>query len=211
MKVILVNGSPHERGCTYTALAEVASALEREGIATDIFWIGTKAIAGCIACQGCSETGRCVFNDKVNEFLELAPAYDGYIFGSPVHWAAASGAITSFMDRVFYTAVRSGQKTFYLKPAAAVVSARRAGTTAAFEQLNKYFTLMQMPIVASQYWNMVHGSNAVEVKQDMEGLQTMRTLGRNMAFLLKCKEAGLQAGVALPQQEPSVFTNFIRA
>lgn len=205
MKVILVNGSPHEKGCTYTALAEVASALEQEGIETDIFWIGTKAIAGCIACHGCAKTGRCVFHDKVNEFLELAPVYDGYIFGSPVHWAAAGGAITSFMDRVFYTAVCSGQKTFYLKPAAAVVSARRAGTTAAFEQLNKYFMLMQMPVVASQYWNMVHGVNAEEVKQDLEGLQTMRTLGRNMAFLLRCKEAGLQAGVALPQQETPVL------
>ena len=148
MKVILVNGSPHEKGCTYTALKEVVSALEQEGIETDIFWIGTKAIAGCIACHGCAKTGRCVFHDKVNEFLELAPVYDGYIFGSPVHWAAAGGAITSFMDRVFYTAVCSGQKTFYLKPAAAVVSARRAGTTAAFEQLNKYFMLMQMPVVA---------------------------------------------------------------
>ena len=166
MKVILVNGSPHEKGCTYTALAEVASALEQEGIETDIFWIGTKAIAGCIACHGCAKTGRCVFHDKVNEFLELASAYDGYIFGSPVHWAAAGGAITSFMD---------------------------------------------MPVVASQYWNMVHGVNAEEVKQDLEGLQTMRTLGRNMAFLLRCKEAGLQAGVALPQQETPVFTNFIRS
>lgn len=115
------------------------------------------------------------------------------------------------MDRVLYTAVCSGQKTFYLKPAAAVVSARRAGTTAAFEQLNKYFMLMQMPVVASQYWNMVHGVNAEEVRQDLEGLQTMRTLGRNMAFLLRCKEAGLQAGVALPQQETPVFTNFIRS
>ena len=185
--------------------------MEQEGIETDIFWIGTKAIAGCIACHGCAKTGRCVFHDKVNEFLELAPVYDGYIFGSPVHWAAAGGAITSFMDRVFYTAVCSGQKTFYLKPAAAVVSARRAGTTADFEQLNKYFMLMQMPVVASQYWNMVHGVNAEEVKQDLEGLQTMRTLGRNMAFLLRCKEAGLQAGVALPQQETPVFTNFIRS
>ena len=210
MKVILVNGSPHEKGCTYTALAEVASALEQEGIETDIFWIGTKAIAGCIACHGCAKTGRCVFHDKVNEFLELASAYDGYIFGSPVHWAAAGGAITSFMDRVFYTAVCSGQKTFYLKPAAAVVSARRAGTTAAFEQLNKYFMLMQMPVVASQYWNMVHGVNAEEVKQDLEGMQTMRVLGKNMAWLLKSINAGKEAGVALPEKEPRAWTNFIR-
>ena len=210
MKVILVNGSPHEKGCTYTALKEVASALEQEGIETDIFWIGTKAIAGCIACHGCAKTGRCVFHDKVNEFLELAPVYDGYIFGSPVHWAAAGGAITSFMDRVFYTAVCSGQKTFYLKPAAAVVSARRAGTTAAFEQLNKYFMLMQMPVVASQYWNMVHGSTPEEVEKDEEGMQTMRILARNMAYYLKCIEAGKEKGIELPKVEKTTYTNFIR-
>jgi len=210
MKVILVNGSPHEKGCTYTALAEVASALEQEGIETDIFWIGTKAIAGCIACHGCAKTGRCVFHDKVNEFLELASAYDGYIFGSPVHWAAAGGAITSFMDRVFYTTVCSGQKTFYLKPAAAVVSARRAGTTAAFEQLNKYFMLMQMPVVASQYWNMVHGSTPEEVEKDEEGMQTMRILARNMAYYLKCIEAGKEKGIELPKVEKTTYTNFIR-
>ena len=210
MKVILVNGSPHEKGCTYTALAEVASALEQEGIETDIFWIGTKAIAGCIACHGCAKTGRCVFHDKVNEFLELASAYDGYIFGSPVHWAAAGGAITSFMDRVFYTAVCSGQKTFYLKPAAAVVSARRAGTTAAFEQLNKYFMLMQMPVVASQYWNMVHGTNPDEVKQDLEGMQVMQILGNNMAYFINCKNVATKMGIEMPKAPDFVFTNFIR-
>ena len=210
MKVILVNGSPHEKGCTYTALAEVASALEQEGIETDIFWIGTKAIAGCIACHGCAKTGRCVFHDKVNEFLELASAYDGYIFGSPVHWAAAGGAITSFMDRVFYTAVCSGQKTFYLKPAAAVVSARRAGTTAAFEQLNKYFMMNNMPLVPSAYWNMVHGNTPEEVEQDLEGLMVMRTLGRNMAWMLKSIDAGKAHGILTPAAEPKTRTNFIR-
>ena len=210
MKVILVNGSPHEKGCTYTALAEVASALEQEGIETDIFWIGTKAITGCIACHGCAKTGRCVFHDKVNEFLELASAYDGYIFGSPVHWAAAGGAITSFMDRVFYTAVCSGQKTFYLKPASAVVSARRAGTTAAFEQLNKYFMLMQMPVVASQYWNMVHGTNPDEVKQDLEGMQVMQILGNNMAYFINCKNVATKMGIEMPKAPDFVFTNFIR-
>ena len=210
MKVLMVNGSPHKEGCTYTALKEVASALEQEGIETDIFWIGTKAIAGCIACHGCAKTGRCVFHDKVNEFLELAPVYDGYIFGSPVHWAAAGGAITSFMDRVFYTAVCSGQKTFYLKPAAAVVSARRAGTTAAFEQLNKYFMLMQMPVVASQYWNMVHGTNPDEVKQDLEGMQVMQILGNNMAYFINCKNVATKMGIEMPKAPDFVFTNFIR-
>ena len=210
MKVLLVNGSPHEKGCTYTALAEVAATLEQEGVGAEIFWIGTKPLAGCISCNTCVKTGQCVFDDKVNEFLKVAEAFDGYIFGTPVHFAAAGGAITSFMDRVFYAALRSGKNIFYLKPAAGVVSARRAGTTATFDQLNKYFTLVQMPIIASQYWNMVHGMTAADVREDWEGLQIMRTLARNMAFFLKCKEAGLAAGVSLPQRETPVITNFIR-
>ena len=210
MKVVLVNGSPHEKGCTYTALNEVAATLNHEGIDTEIFQVGTKPLAGCTACKKCAEMGRCVFNDRVNEFLEIAGNFDGYIFGSPVHFAAASGAITSFMDRAFYVDTRSGKQSFYLKPAAAVVSARRAGTTATFDQLNKYFTIKQMPIISSQYWNMVHGATPEEVKKDLEGLQTMRTLGRNMAFFLKCKEAGIKAGIAFPEREEITFTNFIR-
>lgn len=210
MKVILVNGSPHERGCTYTALSEVAEALNHEGIDTQIFQLGIKSLTGCTACKSCIKLGRCVFDDKVNEFLEIAGDFDGFIFGSPVHYAAASGAITSFMDRVFYADLCSGKQSFYLKPAAAVVSARRAGTTAAFDQLNKYFTLMQMPIISSQYWNMVHGQTPEDVKKDEEGLQIMRTLGRNMAFFLKCKEAGIKSGIAFPDREKHVSTNFIR-
>lgn len=210
MKVLLVNGSPHEYGCTYTALQEITKTLEQEEIGTQLFWIGIKPLAGCIACMKCATLGKCAFNDKVNEFLEIAGDFDGYIFGSPVHWAAAGGAITSFMDRAFYADSHGGKESFYLKPAAAVVSARRAGTTVTFDQLNKYFTLLQMPVISSQYWNMVHGNNADEVQQDMEGLQTMRTLARNMAYFLKCKEAGLQAGVPLPKREPITFTNFIR-
>ncbi|MFL0268778.1 flavodoxin family protein [Candidatus Clostridium radicumherbarum] len=210
MKVLLVNGSPHAKGCTYTALNEVAEALKLEGIDTEIFQVGTKPLAGCIACKSCVNTGKCVFNDKVNEFLEIAGDFDGYIFGSPVHFAAASGEISSFMDRVFYTDLNGGRQSFYLKPAACVVSARRAGTTATYDQLNKYFGLMQMPIISSQYWNMVHGATPEQVKQDLEGLQTMRTLGRNMAFFLKCKEAGIKAGIALPEREEATFTNFIR-
>ena len=154
--------------------------------------------------------GKCVFSDRVNDFLEIAGDFDGYIFGSPVHWAGAGGAITSFMDRVFYAGMNSGRNLFYLKPAAAVVSARRAGTTATFDQLNKYFTLLQMPVIASQYWNMVHGTCPEEVRQDAEGLQTMRTLARNMAYFLKCREAGNRAGVPLPDREAQIFTNFIR-
>ncbi len=211
MKVLLVNGSPHKEGCTYTALTEVEKSLNKEGIETDIFWIGNKPISGCIACKACVKLKKCVFNnDKVNEFIEIAKDYDGFIFGTPVHWAAASGAIISFLDRVFYADSCGGRKSFYLKPAATVISARRAGTTATFDQINKYFGILQMPIITSQYWNMVHGAKPEEVKQDLEGMQIMRTLGRNMAFFLKCKEAGIKAGVKLLEVEPTVFTNFIR-
>lgn len=210
MKVLLVNGSPHKKGCTYTALKEVAETLNKEKVDTEIFQVGTKPLAGCTACRKCAETGYCVFDDKVNEFIKIAGDFDGFIFGAPVHYAAVNGAMTSFMDRAFYAPLKAGKDIFYLKPAAAVISARRAGTTATFDQLNKYFTLNQMPVVSSRYWNMVHGTNPEEVKEDKEGLQTMRILGRNMAFLLKCKEAGLKAGVDLPEQEEITFTNFIR-
>lgn len=184
--------------------------INHEGIDAEIFQIGTKPLSGCIACKRCVKIGHCVFDDKVNEFLEIAENFDGYIFGSPVHFGAASGAITSFMDRAFYADLCSGKQSFYLKPAAAVVSARRAGTTATFDQINKYFTLMEMPIISSQYWNMVHGQTPEDVKKDIEGLQTMRTLGRNMAFFLKCKEAGIKSGIAFPEREKTTFTNFIR-
>lgn len=210
MKVLLVNGSPHKNGCTYTALTEVAKTMNEEEIDTEIFWIGTKPLAGCNACMKCIETGQCAFNDSVNDFLDISPDADGFIFGSPVHYAAASGAITSFMDRVFYADLLGGVKSFYLKPAAAVISARRAGTTATFDQINKYFTISQMPIISSRYWNMVHGAQPEDVKKDLEGLQTMRMLARNMAWFLKCKEAGKKAGIPFPVEEEYIFTNFIR-
>jgi len=210
IKVLLVNGSPHDKGCTYTALEEVAKTLNIEGIETQIFQIGTKPLAGCIACKSCVKTGHCVFSDRVNDFLDIAGGANGFIFGSPVHYAAAGGAITSFMDRSFYTDLCSGKQSFYLKPAAAVVSARRAGTTSTFDQLNKYFTLSEMPIISSRYWNMVYGSTPEDVKKDLEGLQTMRILGRNMAWFLKCKEAGIKASIPFPEREENVFTNFIR-
>lgn len=210
MKVLLVNGRPHVKGCTYTALAEVEKTLNKEGIETEIFWVGVKPIASCISCRTCAETKKCVFNDCVNEFLDKAKDFDGFIFGTPVHYAGATGAITSFMDRAFFTDFLSGRKTFWLKPAAAVISARRAGTTAAFDQMNKYFTISEMPIVSSRYWNMVHGAEAEDVLQDEEGLYTMRVLARNMAWMLKCKEAGIKNGVEFPEQEEPVFTNFIR-
>ena len=210
MRVLLVNGSLNEKGCTYTALEEVANTLNEQGIETEIFQIGTKPLSGCTACFKCRELGHCVFPDRVNDFLDIAGDADGFVFGSPVHFASAGGAITSFMDRAFFADVCSGRQSFYLKPAAAVVSARRAGTTATFDQLNKYFTISEMPVISSSYWNMVHGFTPEDVKRDLEGLQVMRTLGRNMAWFLKCKEAGVKAGVPFPEREERVFTNFIR-
>lgn len=207
MKVLLINGSPKAKGCTYTALCEVAKELEKENIETEIFHVGKEPIRGCMACGGCSkgDSRKCVFDDVVNIALDKAKEADGFVFGSPVHYAAASGQITAFLDRFFYAG-----DGFQYKPGAAVVSCRRGGSTAAFEQLNKYFTISSMPIVSSQYWNMVHGTNPEEVKQDLEGMQTMRTLGRNMAWLLKCIQAGKAAGILLPEKEPRVATNFIR-
>lgn len=206
MKVLLVNGSPHKEGCTYTALCEAANALEKNNIQTEIFWLGAKPIGGCIGCGACRKTQRCFMNDCVNSFLEMVPETDGFIFGTPVHYAAASGTLTSFMDRVFY----GKSNLFRGKPAAAVMSCRRGGATATFDQVNKYFTISQMPIVSSQYWNMVHGQTPEEVRQDLEGMQIMRTLGNNMAWLLKCIDAGKNAGIAMPQPEPGIHTNFIR-
>ena len=206
MKVILVNGSPHEKGCTNMALSIVADTLNQCGIDTEIFWIGNQPVGGCIACKGCVGTGKCVFDDAVNAFTEKAKTADGFIFGSPVHYAAMSGNLTSFMDRAFYS---SGSR-FRMKPAAGVLSARRGGTTAAFDQINKYFTICQMPVVSSRYWNMVHGSKAEDVLQDAEGVACMKMLGKNMAYLLKCMQAGREKGIELPEQEAPVRTNFIR-
>ena len=210
MKVLLVNGSPHKNGCTFTALTHIADTLKEEGMESEIFWISNKPISGCLGCHGCTNKKACVIDDKVNEFLDLAADFDGFVFGSPVHWAGATGAITSFLDRVFYADFCSGRNNFFLKPAAAVMSARRAGTTATWDQLNKYFGLMQMPIVTSRYWNMVHGATPEQVREDLEGMQCMRFLARNMAWFLRCKEAGEKAGVPLPRQEQITFTNFIR-
>lgn len=206
MKVLLVNGSPHAKGCTYTALMEVKSSLEKNNIDTEIIQLGIKPIPGCIACGICEKKGRCFRDDIVNEFIDKIDEADAFIFGTPVHFASATGAITSFMDRLFYIA---GNK-FANKPAACVVSCRRGGATATFDQLNKYFALSNMPIVTSQYWNMVHGMNPEEVKKDVEGMQTMRTLGNNMAWLLKCIECGKKSGIKTPENEEVTYTNFIR-
>lgn len=209
MKVLLINGSPKSTGCTFTALNEVARAIEEEGIEIEILQVGNKPISGCIACGSCSrsKSGKCaISSDSVNIAIEKAKDADGFIFGSPVHYAGASGSITSFLDRMFY----AGGKHFKNKPGAAIVSCRRGGATATFDQLNKYFTISSMPIVSSQYWNMVHGNTPDEVKQDLEGMQTMRKLGKNMAWLLKSIEAGKKAGLELPKEEEVIRTNFIR-
>lgn len=206
MKVILVNGSPHKQGCTYTALAEIKKTLEKNGIETEEFWLGNKPTAGCIGCGSCLQTGKCFVDDKVNEFLEKVPSADGFIFGTPVHFASGSGMITSFMDRVFY----GRRNLFKNKLASGIVSCRRGGATSTFDQINKYFAMNNMPIVTSQYWNMVHGSKPEEVLKDEEGMQTMRTLGNNMAWLLKCIEAGKESGIKEPENEKIIQTNFIK-
>ena len=206
MKVLLLNGSPHEKGCTYTALAEIAKTLVADGVEAEILWLGNDVTYGCSACGACRKLGKCVHDDVVNVAAEKMRTCDGLIVGSPVHYAAASGQITCVLDRLFYSC--SGEMR--LKPAAAIASARRAGTTATLDQLNKYFTISQMPIVSSRYWNMVHGNTPAEVLQDEEGMSIMRTLGHNMAWLLKSLEAGRQAGLEMPEQEPRKQTNFIR-
>lgn len=206
MKVLLVNGGPHKEGCTYTALCEVAQTLRGEGLETEVIWVGNDPIAGCIGCGACMKTGRCFRNDLVNDFIVRAGEADGFVFGTPVHYAAGAGAITSFLDRAFY----AGGAALTGKPGAAVVSCRRGGASAAFDQINKYFTINGMPVVSSQYWNSVHGNTPDEIRKDLEGLQTMRTLGRNMAWLLKCIEAGRSVGIERPDREPSLRTNFIR-
>ena len=206
MKVLLVNGSPHEHGCTRAALDEVAKELAAQGVESEVFWLGLDPLAGCIGCGSCRQIGRCFRDDCVNTFAEKAKAADGFVFGTPVHWASASGAITSFMDRLFFSAAGALRG----KPAACVASARRAGTTATLDQLLKYFYICGLPIVPSQYWAMVHGSKVEDVAQDLEGCQIMRTMAKYMAWMLKCFKAGKDAGVNPPELEPVVRTNFIR-
>lgn len=206
MKVLLVNGSPHTKGCTYTALCEVEKELIANGIETEIIQLGTKPIGGCMGCGACASLGKCVQNDILNEVIEKFKEADGYVFGSPVHYAAPSGTMVSFMDRLFYSCGSS----MAFKPAACVVSARRAGTTAAYDQLNKYIGINNMIMVPAPYWNMVHGSKAEDVLEDGEGLQIMRMIGKNMSWLLKLIESGKESGLVHPETEAKVRTNFIR-
>ena len=207
MKALLINGSPRERGCTYTALSELARTLEAEGIETELVQAGARTTHGCIACGKCRETGKCVFDDVVNETAPKLAEADALVIGAPVYYASPAGGAISFMDRLFFSTPYIDKA---MKVGASVVSCRRGGNTATFDALNKYFTICNMPVVSSQYWNQVHGNTPEEVLQDAEGLQMMRTLGENMAWLLRSIEAGKKAGVPAPQYEPKVATNFIR-
>lgn len=207
MKVMLVNGGPHQDGCTNLALEEIQKVLQEENIETELIWLGNKPIGGCIGCNHCINTNnRCFMDDAVNQFLDKVEETDGFVFGSPVHFAAASGALTSFLDRVFY----GRGNLFAGKLYASVVSCRRGGATAAFDQINKYALISNMYVVGSSYWNQIHGSNKEEAKQDLEGLQTMRNLGKNMAYLLKCMENAEKNGIDKPVYEKQIKTNFIR-
>lgn len=207
MKVLMLNGSPRRQGCTYTALTEIAKTLSAEGIDSEIVWLGNKPTQDCTACGGCFKTGKCVFDDDcVNAIAEKAKEADGFVFGTPVYYAHPSGRVLSVLDRLFYSAGRS----FAHKPGAAICSARRAGTTATFDVMNKYFSISQMPIVSSTYWNMVHGARPEDVLQDAEGLQTMRNIAHNMAWLLRSIASGRAAGVPAPATERGQWTNFIR-
>ena len=204
-KILLINGSPNEKGCTYTALCEIADTLAKNDVESEILYLGKKPVAGCIACGKCFQTGRCVFDDKVNEVLEKLDEYDGIVVGSPVYYAGPTGQLCAFLDRLFFCS----ERRMAGKLGAAVVSCRRGGASAAFDRLNKYFTICNMTVVGSQYWNQVHGFTPEDVRKDEEGLQTMRTLAQNMAWLLKNRNAGKAQGISAPIYEARINTNFI--
>ena len=206
MKVLLINGSPRERGNTRAALDEIARTLAAEGVETELISVGTGPVSGCTACGACAKTGRCVLEGGVNEAVEALAAADGLIVGTPVHYASPAGALLVFLDRMFY----AGAERFAHKPAAAFACARRAGTTASLDVINKYFTISNMHVASSQYWNQVHGNTPEQTLQDIEGMQTMRTLGQNIAWLIKSIEAGETGGLAAPEYEKRQRTNFIQ-
>lgn len=206
MKVLMLNGSARQKGNTYSSLLEIGKELEKAGIEYEIYQLGGEPIRDCIGCGQCNEKGCFFDNDKVNEFVAKTKEADGFVFGTPVYYAHPSGRILSFLDRVFY----SSGKSFAFKPGAAVAVARRGGATASFDVLNKYFGICQMPVVSSTYWNLAHGRNIGEAVLDDEGMQTMRNIGSNMAWMLKCLEAGKNAGIKLPENETGIRTNFIR-
>lgn len=205
--ILMINGSPNQNGCTYTALSEMAAVFEKNGIETEILWLGKKATPDCIACCKCQQGGGCVFNDEVNDIAARIDDIDGFVFGSPVYYGGPTGRLTSFMDRLFFSIPN---EKFAGKLAASVVSCRRGGATSAFQRLNQYYLMENMIVAGSQYWNQVHGSDPEQVKRDAEGLQTMRTLAQNMTWLLQSIKAGRENGVEAPQYEDKTFTNFIR-
>ena len=207
MKVLLINGSPREKGCTYTGLSEVAKTLEADGVETEIYHIGKDAISGCTACRACAKLGKCVINDQVNELSERLDEFDGIVLGSPVYYSNVAGGMRCFLDRLFFS---GGGKKLAGKPGCAIVSCRRGGASATFDELNKYFSISNMPIVSSNYWNQIHGGSPEEVVKDEEGMQTMRVLGHNMAWLLKCIEAGKAQGLDWNLPEAKIYTNYIR-
>lgn len=202
-KILLLNGSPHQHGCTATALDEMISVFEGEGVETELIQVGSKEIRGCISCSKCSKTGKCVFDDLVNEVAPKFEAADGLVVGSPVYYGSPNGTILSFMDRLFYSTSFSK----HMKVGASVVSCRRGGNTASFDVLNKYFTISGMPLASSTYWNQVHGFSAEDVKKDLEGLQTMRNLARNMVFMIKAF-ADAKEKYGYPEVENKCFTSF---
>lgn len=204
-KVILVNGSPHTKGCVARAFDELEKTFQECGVATERIEIGNKDVRGCIACNFCATHGRCVFNDIVNETAPKLAEADGIIVGTPTYYAGSNGPVLAFLDRLFYSSASTIDKT--MKVGAAVVSSRRAGSTSAFDEINKYFTICSMPVASSTYWNEVHGFTAEDVESDLEGLQTMRNLARNMSFLIKAIRAQREKD-GLPEQEHSVFTSF---
>ena len=205
-KILLINGSPNQRGCTFNALREISLELAKEGVESEILWLGKEPIADCIACGKCAEAGQCVFDDLVNRIASRLDEFDGVVAGSPVYYGGPSARICAFLDRLFY----SNGARMAGKLGAAVVSCRRGGSTAAFNRLNMYFMMNNMVVPTSQYWNQVHGNTPEEVRQDREGMQTMRMLARNMAWLLRCIELGRIAGLSAPLPEPRDRTNFIR-
>lgn len=199
MKVLLVNGSPNRKGCTYVALKQIQDTLSEENIDSEIYHVGHKDIRGCIDCRKCNELGKCVYDDEVNSFVEKAEEFDGYIFGGPVYYGTINPTLTNFMTRVFFSSFFGGKRIFRLKPAAAVASARRAGTLTAIDTINRFFNWGEMPIISSTYWNVIYGSKVEEAMEDLEGLRTMTALAKNMAWFLKIKELSLKEGIPLPE------------
>ena len=206
MKVLILNGSSHTNGTTMIAIKETIKIFSAEGVETEVVQLGTKPISDCFQCHGCRKSGKCVIDDGVNAFVEKAKGADGFLFATPVYYAHPSGRIFDFLDRAFY----SSGSVFAFKPAASIAVARRGGTTAALDALNKYFGMSQMPVVGSTYWNNLHGEVAEDALQDEEGLQTMRNLARDMIWMMKCIEAGRVSGIGYPETERGYRTNFVR-